>query len=232
MSTTTQTLTGNGPTHRLASLSGTVLIVLLAGLLLCATALAATSIVTPSGSSCSGSSNAGPHCANTTTIADEAQQDEEESEERDDEEVGVSPEAGAEEAGSNQGSPSNRAPGQSSSNPQTGGAGSRRSTVVLSRLKLTARTTAALRHRRPSASTVGFSFTLSAPAEVRVTLVKQTTSGGHKRWTISDSLTLSANKGRIQSRLTGHNELAPGNYRLTVKPTKGNSHSIYLSAHR
>lgn len=72
---------------------------------------------------------------------------------------------------------------------------------------------------------------LSAPAKVHVTLVKQTSARGHKRWTmLPDSLTTNAGKGRGSRNLTGHNTLSAGRYLLTVKPANGRSRSIYLSA--
>jgi hypothetical protein len=76
-----------------------------------------------------------------------------------------------------------------------------------------------------------FSFTLTAPAKVHVTLVEQTSSHGHKHWTtLPDSLTANAGKGRGSGKLTGHNRLSPGRYRLTLKPSSGRSRSIYLTA--
>jgi hypothetical protein len=102
--------------------------------------------------------------------------------------------------------------------------------VAVSNLKLTARATAALAHRLPTASAVAFSFTLSARADVHVTIVRQTSSGGHKHWaTLPDSLALSLTQGHVARSLRGRNHLSPGRYRLTVKPTDGHSRSIYLS---
>jgi hypothetical protein len=102
--------------------------------------------------------------------------------------------------------------------------------VGVSQLKLTARATAALRHRLPSASSIAFSFTLSATADVRVTIVRQTSTGGHKHWAkLPDSLTLSLAQGHAARSLKGHNHLSAGRYRLTVKPSGGHSRSIYLS---
>jgi hypothetical protein len=93
--------------------------------------------------------------------------------------------------------------------------------------------TASLAHRRPPASVVGFAFTLSAPAKVTVTLVKQTSDTAHKRWsTLPDSLTLSLAAGHTVRTLKGHNRLSPRRYRLTVKPSGGRSRAIYLSTRR
>lgn len=102
--------------------------------------------------------------------------------------------------------------------------------VTISHLELTARATAALARRLPTASAIAFSFTLSAAADVHVTIVRQTGSGGREHWaTLADSLTLSLRGGHVARSLKGHNHLSPGRYRLTVKPTGGHSRSIYLN---
>jgi hypothetical protein len=154
----------------------------------------------------------------------------EENEEESEEESGepASAEARAEEAASTPGSSSIRGSNPSNSRGSDRGAGG--NVVVLSRLHLTTKAAAALRRHRPSASTVGFSFLLSATTTVRVTLLEQTGHAGEKRWAaLPDSLTFSAGKGRVSQSLTGHNTLSPGHYRLTVKPTGGSSRSIYLN---
>lgn len=102
--------------------------------------------------------------------------------------------------------------------------------VAISNLKLTARATAALAHRLPTASAIAFSFTLSARADVHVTIVRQTGLSGHEHWSaLPDSLTLSLAKGHAAHSLKGHNRLSAGRYRLTLKPTGGRPRSIYLS---
>ncbi len=112
--------------------------------------------------------------------------------------------------------------------PTTGSDGA--ASVAISDLKLTARATAALAHRLPTASAVAFSFTLNARANVHVTIVKQTGPSGHEHWSsLPDSLMLSLAKGRAARSLKGHNRLSVGRYRLTLKPTGGRSRSIYLS---
>jgi|SRR5580693_5469103 hypothetical protein len=105
--------------------------------------------------------------------------------------------------------------------------------VLVSNLELTARATAALARHRPSASSIGFSFTLSAPCKVRVSLVEQVDTDGRELWaTLPDSLTAAVAAGHVSRDLTGHNRLTPGRYRLTVKPLAGRSRSIYLSVRR
>ena len=112
--------------------------------------------------------------------------------------------------------------------PTTGSDGP--DSVAVSNLKLTARATAALAHRLPTASAVAFSFTLSARADVRVTIVRQTAVVGHTHWEmLPDSLTLSHAHGHVARSLKGRHHLSAGRYRLTVKPTDGHSRSIYIS---
>jgi hypothetical protein len=103
----------------------------------------------------------------------------------------------------------------------------------VSQLKLTPRGFAALKQRRPTISTTGFSFLLSASATVEVTLVKETISHTGRRWApLPASLKLNAAKGRVSHNLTDHNRLSPGRYRLTVKALTGSSRSIFLDARR
>lgn len=120
------------------------------------------------------------------------------------------------------------AEGSEDISPTTGSDGA--DSVAVSDLKLTARATAALAHHLPTASAIAFSFTLSAAANVRVTIVRQTSTSGHKHWaTLPDSLTLSLIRGHVARSLKGHNHLSAGRYRLTVKPAGSHSRSIYLS---
>lgn len=110
--------------------------------------------------------------------------------------------------------------------PATESAGS----VAISDLKLTARATAALAHRLPTASAIAFSFTLSARTDVHVAIVRQTGTSGREHWSVlPDSLVLSLAKGHAARSLKGRNRLSAGRYRLTLKPTGGHSRSIYLS---
>jgi hypothetical protein len=106
-------------------------------------------------------------------------------------------------------------------------------TITLSHLELTSAATVALAHHLPSASSIGFSFTLSTAARVQVTIVRQTSATGGKRWAkLPDSLMLTVAKGRNARSLKGRNRLPAGRYRLTAKPTGGRSRSIYLSVQR
>jgi Subtilase family len=97
----------------------------------------------------------------------------------------------------------------------------------LTGLGLTFRAMLALNHPRPKASLVGFSFLITGPARVRVTLARRARVHGHVRWlNLPDSLTLGARAGRNSARLRGHNALASGAYRLTLAPAHAAARSI------
>jgi hypothetical protein len=157
--------------------------------------------------------------ASLSAAGPEAEEPEEELEESAEEAATAEAETEEEETGSPVGSRADHA----------GDPGS----AVLSGLRLTARATTALAHHRPSASAIGFSFTLSAASKVRIALVEQVDSGGHELWAaLPDSLTVAAGAGHVNRALTGHNRLSPGRYRLTVRPLAGRPRSIYLTVRR
>ena len=217
------------------ALTASVLSVLLALWTLCGAAVASSAMTTPAGSLCPAPGRGHAACASAAPILRGSDGEAEEGEEEargDEEEAAASTEARAEEAGSSPGdSPSNRSAGPSS-NPGPAPTPAANLAIV-SQLKLTTRATASLRRHAPQASSIGFSFTLSASTQVKVTLLKQTSGTGGKRWTtVPDSLTVSAGKGRVSRSLSGHNRLSPGRYRLTVEPAGGDPRSIYLSARR
>ncbi|HEY2631954.1 MAG TPA: hypothetical protein VGI26_06190 [Solirubrobacteraceae bacterium] len=177
------------------------------------------------------------HCENDLTVAsadeeeeigDEAEADEAEEERASAEEREEEEEAGPAQDGkgaaSTTGPTPNRDLGSESRHDSHGGV------PVVSHLKLTAKTATTLKHGKPLASAVSFAFMLSAPAKVRVTLVRQTNSRGHRHWTkLPDSITTIVGIGHRHRNLTGRNRLSPGRYRLTVKPANGPSRSIYLN---
>jgi hypothetical protein len=174
-------------------------------------------------------------CASTLAIAHAADSQEEiedeEAEREEAEEEAATAQAEAEEK--EEGSGSADAESASVQSGSTSTQGTSPKAPVISRLTLTAKATAALRHRGPPASAVGFSFMLSTPAKMQVTLVMQTSSHGHKHWKrLPDSLTTRAGKGHGRRNLTGHNRLVPGHYRLTVRPLRGRSRSIYLTTYK
>jgi hypothetical protein len=185
--------------------------------MLCGTIASPASAVARPGPSCSRSKGTRGSC--TTAFAHTSDSEAEETEEE--------PLEGSEEAATAE-VEAEEAEGVEETSPTTGSnsAGS----VTISHLGLTARATAALARRLPTASAIAFSFTLSATADVRVTIVRQTSTAGHKHWaTLPDSLTLSLTRGHVARSLKGHNRLSAGRYRLTVEPTGGHSRSIYLS---
>jgi Subtilase family len=94
---------------------------------------------------------------------------------------------------------------------------------VLSALTLTSNARAALnRHVRLKVSRVAFAFTLNVVARVHVTLAKQVTTRGRKRWqTRPYTLTIAARRGRDSAHLSARGTLAPGRYRLRLAPAGG-----------
>jgi hypothetical protein len=207
------------PAIRPISLASATLIALSAMWIACCMIPAAVSASGPTGLPCS--AGVSTDCARAPAIAKASDSEGEEPEEELEEggEEAATAEAEAEETGSEAISSSGRSGGLAS--------------VVLSHLRLTVQASTALERHRPSASAIGFSFMLSAPSKVRVTLVEQTTVHGHEQWTaLPDSLTVNAGLGHVSRNLTGHNRLSPGRYRLTLRPLTGRSRSIYLSARR
>jgi hypothetical protein len=188
---------------------------------LCATAVSTVFAAGTTTRPCSTSNGERRDCGRTEVFAHASDSEAEEPEEEVQEgsEEAASAEAEAEEAESEAGA-------SSASEDHAG-------SVAVSNLRLTARATAALAHHLPSASAVAFSFTLSAPTSVHVTIVRQTGTSGHGRWAmLPDSLTLSLARGRTAHALKGRNHLSAGRYRLTVKPSGGRSRSLYIDVRR
>lgn len=185
--------------------------------MLCGTLAVPASAVAQPGPSCSTLKVTQGSCTPVFAHTSDSEAEEAEEEPQEGEEEAATAEVEAEEAEDGE-----------DISPTTGSDGS--GSAAVSSLKLTARATAALTHRLPTASAIAFSFTLSARADVHVTIVRQTGSGGREHWaTLADSLTLSLRGGHVARSLKGRNHLSPGRYRLTVKPTGGHSRSIYLS---
>jgi hypothetical protein len=113
------------------------------------------------------------------------------------------------------------------SGTNTGSGRAAQTTVRLTGLALTARTSAVIARRLPTLAQVAFAFTLSTPARVRVTLSRQIRIHGHLRWvSVRGGLTLAVAAGRDHSHLWGHARLAHGRYRLTLSPAHGGAQSI------
>jgi hypothetical protein len=133
------------------------------------------------------------------------------------------PEGAASEQSGVAGSGSSPPAGTPSATPSSSAA----APIQLSRLALTLHAILALNHRRPKASQVGFSFTVSAAVRLRGVLSKRVSVHGHVRWlALRDSISIAAASGRNSRRLNGHNVLTPGYYRLTLSPTQGSARSI------
>jgi hypothetical protein len=118
----------------------------------------------------------------------------------------------------------------------TGSSGSTGSTttanrtgVRLSGLALTLSAIAALNHAHPRMSQIGFAFTLSVPARVRVTLARQVRVQGHARWsTEQGAFAITAAAGRTRAHLQSRHQLSPGRYLLTCTPAQGSPQSLVL----
>jgi hypothetical protein len=99
--------------------------------------------------------------------------------------------------------------------------------IKLSGLALTPSALIALNHPRAKVSEVGFAFTLSATARVHATLAKLVRLRGRYRWEpLPGAFSFAAAKGRNHRRLTNHDPLAPGRYRLTLTPKHGVARSV------
>jgi len=107
-------------------------------------------------------------------------------------------------------------------------AGSSANAPILSALALLRSATAALHRSRPKVSQVAFAFTLNVAARVRVTLAKRISAHGRRiRWqTLPDTLTIAGARGRDRARLSARGRLAPGRYRLTLKPAHGAARTL------
>jgi Subtilase family len=104
---------------------------------------------------------------------------------------------------------------------------SRGGAVRLTRLVLTARTSATFARGLPTLSEVAFTFNLSGAARLRATLSRLVVLHGRASWpAAAGTLTLRAPKGRDHNHLRGAARLAPGTYRLTLAPVHGRPRSI------
>lgn len=105
--------------------------------------------------------------------------------------------------------------------------------AIVSALRLTRRAIAALSRRHPRIGNLGFSFALSVPARVRVTISKRAHVHGLTRWVvISKPFTILGRGGTQARRLSGRRVLAAGRYRLTLTPASGTPKSIVFQIRR
>jgi hypothetical protein len=94
-------------------------------------------------------------------------------------------------------------------------------------LSLTHNAILALHRGRPAASLLGFAFSVTSAARVRVTLARLVQVRGRGRWQLlADTLTVAATPGRNSRRLHAHNTLGAGRYRLTLAPAHGIARSL------
>jgi hypothetical protein len=134
-------------------------------------------------------------------------------------------EAEIEEAGGSPTSPSTRT-SHSSNTASTEAAGAH---AVVSGLRLTHQTVAALSSRRVQAAQVHFAFTLSAQAALHVSLQQESIRGGQVSWqTLPDSMVMVGKRGANADQLRAHSSLAGGFYRLTVTAPHSAGKSVYL----
>jgi hypothetical protein len=88
----------------------------------------------------------------------------------------------------------------------------------------------ALNRLRPRVSRLGFAFTISAVAQVKVTLSRWTRVRRRGRWrTAARPLVLWTPRGRVAGRLIALHALTPGRYKLTVTPLVGVADSLVFS---
>jgi hypothetical protein len=132
----------------------------------------------------------------------------------------VTPGAGSSTEGSPSPTPSNVSKAKSSTTSQP----------RISGLSLTLGAVIALNRAHPSISKVAFSFALSAPVTVRITLARWVRVRGHWRWsTLRGTNSIAARAGVNHSRLRGRGLLPSGRYRLTLTPAHGIASSIAIS---
>jgi hypothetical protein len=109
--------------------------------------------------------------------------------------------------------------------PQVGAA-----SIRVSGLTLTLGAVVALNRSNPKPSAIGFTFSLSAPARVRITLARKQRVRGHIRWvSVVGARIIAASAGHNRASLTGrHRRLTQGSYRLTLAPAGGVGQSLMI----
>ncbi len=115
-------------------------------------------------------------------------------------------------------------PPQGSPSPSGAGAAAK---IAITRLGLTSAALVALNRSHPRLSKVGFAFTISAGARVRVTFTKRLHRHGRSSWAaMARSFTVGAARGNNVRRLSGRRSLSAGLYRLTLTPGNGSPRSL------
>jgi hypothetical protein len=94
-------------------------------------------------------------------------------------------------------------------------------------LGLTPRTVIAINRRPPRVAQIGLVFNISTSARVRISLAERHRAHGHTTWrSLPASRMFPASSGRNSARLSPGARLAPGLYRLTVRPLGGVARSM------
>jgi hypothetical protein len=96
-------------------------------------------------------------------------------------------------------------------------------------LALTRRALAALNRARPRMSLVSFAFTLTAAANVKMTLAKRVVSHRRARWqAVSRPHTTAAASGRDRAQLSGRGVLGRGRYQLKLAIAGGGASLVFV----
>lgn len=97
----------------------------------------------------------------------------------------------------------------------------------VSALALTRSAIIALNDPRPRVSRLSYAFTLSARAQVKITLSRWTRVRLRRRWVlVARPIAFAAAPGRVFDRLSGTRTITPGRYELTVTPRGGKPDSL------
>ena len=101
---------------------------------------------------------------------------------------------------------------------------------VISALRLTRGATVAVRRPHARVSRLGFTFKLSAPSRVRVSLSRLVRVRGRLQWRLlPGAFTIVAPSGTLTRGLGGRALLAGGRYRLALTPAGGTARSLIFS---
>lgn len=103
--------------------------------------------------------------------------------------------------------------------------GGHRQTARVSALAITPAGRGALQRHHPPAAAISFSFHLSAPAKVRVTVATQTNTHGRVQWHTLASFELTARKGSNTASLRGH-RLVKGLDRIAVSAADASRNEV------
>lgn len=123
-------------------------------------------------------------------------------------------------------------PDSPASGPTVSARGSAVKPVVITGLGLLATATQALARERPSIDRLAFYFTISAPDLVRVGLAKLLHRHGRRYWQVlRDAIAARVQQGSNRQRLRAPGRLAPGLYRLRLRPQGGNPRSLLFTVH-